>query len=63
MNTHEKTTTDAKNTNKLLGDHATAWTTIFETRADARLSDFEREPLDKKTAVVCTAFRHHLPER
>lgn len=50
MNTHEKTTTDAKNTNKLLGDHATVWATIFETRADGRLSDFEREPLDKKTS-------------
>jgi hypothetical protein len=39
-----------------LAAHAKAWRAIFEDLADSRLKDFAKEPLDKKTTIVCTAY-------
>jgi len=41
---------------KAIHEHAERWEKEFERITDDKLVEFANEPLDKKTAIVCTGF-------
>jgi hypothetical protein len=41
---------------KALEDHDKKWTSEYQRLRDEKLEQFSKEPIDKKTAIVCTAF-------
>lgn len=36
--------------------HAAKWRSMFEELQDQKMEQYDKQPLDKKTAIVCTGF-------